>query len=167
MKFLNFLIEIVKTLIAFFSVEGRDKEAVVEDITEFLGKKTVDLKGVEKALADLSIEFGGAVIGEALGFTRKHKKSLFSMTKEELRFIWGKIFSRDGEFDEEAYKDVLKALDDEALVVAIEANAGKAKEVLQLVKDKKDMVIDLKKSMSTLARFALAKAISLVTNGII
>ena len=167
MKFLNWLIEIVKTLLGFFSVEGRDKEAIVEDLTEFLGKKTVDLKGVEKALADLGIEFGGAVIGEALGFAKKHKISLLSMSKEELVFIWGKIFSKNGEFDEEAYKNLLKSLDYEALVLEIENNARGVKQIRQRVQNKEDMIVDLKENVSTLARFALAKAISIASHGVI
>jgi len=167
MKFINWLLEIIKTLIAYFSVKNRSKDEIVSDFTEFLGNKTVGLDGVEKALADAGIELGSAVLGEALGFAKKHKTSLFSMTKEEMSFVWGKIFKREGNFDEAIYKDLLKSLDDEALVAEIEANAADANKIKIRVQDKKEMLKDLKENLSTLARFALAKAISVASHGIL
>jgi len=167
MKWVNWMLEAIKLVISYFSVENRNKDTIVEDFTNFLGDKAVNLEGVERALANLGIELGGAAVGDALDFAKTHKHTIFSMTKEEMSFIWGKVFDRDGEFNEPQYREILKSLNDEALVAAIESNADEAVKIRRRVQAKRDMVNDLSHKVSVLGRFALAKAISIASHGIL
>lgn len=166
---MKWLIEALKAIISYFSVKGRmDKpNNPGTAVTNFLGKKAVNLTGVTGALASLGTEFAGATINEAVDFVSEHKGTLFSMTKNELTFVFGKIFKKGGEFDDEAYKQFLKDLDDEMLVAEIEENALAAAKIAGRVDAKKAMVKDLKHKMAVLARFALAKAISIASHGVL
>jgi hypothetical protein len=164
---MKWILEAIKMIIAWFSVEGKKSNNVVTDLTRFLGDKAVDLGGVTGALAGLGVEFGGAAVNEAIDFAKEHHHTLFSMTKNEMSFLWGKIFNSAGEFDEDAYKEMLKTLEDEALVALIEANAEEARNIRLRVDAKKAMAEDLKHKLAVLARFALAKAISIASHGVL
>jgi len=164
---MKWLIEAIKTLIAYLSVESKKSNNPVTDITNFLGDKAVKLGGVTGVLASFGAEIGGAAINEAIAFVKTHKTTLFQMTKKEMKYLWGNIFKNKGEFDEKAYKAFVAGLDEELLIAEAEANADAMGKIADRVAKKKELAVDLKHKLSVLARFALAKAISIASHGIL
>jgi hypothetical protein len=148
-------------------VKSKEADNPVTEITDFLGDKAVDMGGVTGALASFGAEIGGAAINEAISFVKQHHKTLFSMTKNEFSFVFEKIFRKGGEFDEEAYKSLVSSLDEESLIAEAEANADAMAGIRKRVDAKKEMLGDLLHTMSVLARFALTKAISIASHGIL
>jgi hypothetical protein len=165
---MKWLMELIKTLIAYFSVETKKANSpVVGEFTEFLGDKALKIGGVKGALAGLGAEFGGAVITEAIDFVKNHHSTLFSMTKKEMTFVFGLFSKNKGKFNEKAYKEFVSGLDEELLIAEAEANARAMKKVAGRVAAKRAMIEDLKHTTSVLARFALSKAISIASHGIL
>lgn len=165
---MKWLIELIKAIIAFITVQSKQTDSDVGSaVKEFLGTQLVDEAGVNSALANLSAEIGGAAVNEAVDFVQEHKGTLFSMTKNELSFMFEKLFNRKGDFDDAEYKALLKTFDDEKLVAEIESNAQEAAKIAGRVDAKKAMAADLKHKLNVLARFALAKAISIASHGIL
>lgn len=164
---MKWLMEAIKTLIAYFSVASKEANNPVTAVTDFLGDKAVNLGGVTGALATFGTDMAGASINEAIDFAKRHKGTLFSMTKKEMSFLFGKIFKNKGEWDEEAYKQYVDELDNELLIAEAEANADEMGKIAARVADKKRMAADLKHKMGVLARFALMKAISIASHGVL
>jgi hypothetical protein len=165
---MKWLMELIKTLIAYFSVETKKANSpIVGEFTEFLGDKALKIGGVKGALAGLGAEFGGAVITEAIDFVQNHHSTLFSMTKKELSFVFSGFGKYGGKFDEKVYKEFVDGLDEELLIAEAEANARAMEKVAGRVAAKRAMIEDLKHTTSVLARFALSKAISIASHGIL
>ncbi|KKN64622.1 hypothetical protein LCGC14_0489520, partial [marine sediment metagenome] len=66
-----------------------------------------------------------------------------------------------------AYKAFVAGLDEELLIAEAEANADAMGKIADRVAKKKELAVDLKHKLSVLARFALAKAISIASHGIL
>jgi len=168
MKWLDWILELIKSLLAYLSVEyKKSNNPNAADITQFLGDKALELGGLKGALANLGIEFGAATITEAVDFVDTHKLTLLGMTKAELSFIFGKMFKNKGKFGKRDYADLMASLETEMLVLEASANADALQGLSESVQRKKALAKDLKRKMSILARFALVKAISIATGGII
>ena len=164
---MKWLIEAIKTLIAYLSVESKKSNNPVTDITNFLGDKAVKIGGVTGALASFGAEMGGAAINEAIDFVKTHKTTLFQMTKKEMKYLWGSIFKNKGNFNEKRYKAFVAGLDEELLIAEAEANADAMRGIADRVAQKKELAADLKHKLSVLGRFALSKAISIASHGIL
>ncbi len=164
---MKWILEAIKTLIAYFSVKSKDANNPLTGVTNFLGDKAVKLGGVTGALASFGAEMGGAVVNEAIDFAKQHKGTLFSMSKQEMSYFYGKLFKNKGEWDEKAYKKLVADLDNELLIAEAEANAAQMRKISKRVKDKKAMLKDLKHKLGVLARFALMKAISIASHGVL
>jgi hypothetical protein len=185
----KWFLDILELLIAYFSVSSKKDKLVtvvtetkevtkvneegvtvadeVTGVTIFLGDKSFELTGVKGALAGLAAELGGAVVAEARDFAEDHKDSLLSMTKKEMSFLFGKIFKNKGEWDEEAYKTFVDDLDADLLVAEAEANADEMGKLAGSVANKKILAADMKRRLGVLARFALMKAISIASHGVL
>ena len=164
---MKWLIEAIKTLIAYLSVESKKANNPVTDITKFIGDKAVKIGGVKGALAGFGAEIGGAAINEAIAFVKTHHTAIFEMTKKEMAYLWGSIFKSKGEFNEEEYKAFVAGLDEELLIAEAVANADAMRNIAGRVAGKKAMAEDLKHTLSVLARFAIAKAISIASHGVL
>ena len=165
---MKWFMELVKTIIAFFSVESKKAaNPVVGEFTEFLGDKALNMGGIKGAMASLGAEIGGAALNEAIAFVKNHHSTLFSMTKKELSLVFSRLIPYGGKFDEKVYKKFVAGLDEELLIAEAEANARAMKKVAGRVAAKRAMIEDLKHTMSVLGRFAVSKAISIASHGIL
>ena len=165
---MKWFMEIINLLLAWLTVESKKgNNPTVDGVADFLGDAGVELGGVKGALLSFGAEFGGATIREVLVFVKNHRKTLFSMTKDEMSHMFYSIFKNKGEFSEEAYNTLVGELDTELLIAEAEANADEMGKIAATVASKKRLLKDMKHGLGVLARFALIKAISIASHGIL
>jgi len=165
---IKWIIEFFKALFAVVSVEskktGGDPGSAV---ATFIGEQLPTRGGIKGALAGMAAEIGGATVNEVIAFVSKHQDTIHAMGKAEFENLFEMIFKKGGEFDEEAYKAQVDAMDAEQVVAEMEANADEMAGIATRVAKKKEMTADLKHTLSVLGRFALAKAISIASHGVL